>query len=210
MSERIDLTGRTFGRWTVLGLAKTNKKGATRWECVCSCGKIKDVIGTTLTRGTSVSCGCFFKEEVTKRSTKHGLSNHPLYWRWYSMNQRCENPKHQSYKHYGQRGITVCDEWKTSFMSFYTWSIENGFKRELELDRINNDGNYSPENCRWATRKKQNNNRRNNHYIEMNGETKTLTEWSEIYNINTITAYSRLKKGWSVEDAFTKPICKGA
>lgn len=138
---------------------------------------------------------------------KHGLRYHPLYNILRNIKSRCYNQNDPSYKNYGGRGITVCEEWKKDISVFYNWAIKNGYKRGLELDRINNDGDYEPSNCRWATRIQQANNKRTNRYITYNNETHTLREWSKILNINCFTLRSRVcLYGWSIEKAFTTPI----
>ena len=139
----------------------------------------------------------------------HGMYNTRLYDIWVNMKQRCFNPNDQAYQNYGGRGIAVCDEWKDDFQAFYDWSVSNGYQDGLSIDRINNDGNYSPENCRWTDRNVQNRNRRNNHKITYNGVTKTVVEWAEEKNIPYELLLNRLNKlGWSVERALTTPIEK--
>lgn len=125
------------------------------------------------------------------------------------MKQRCYNPNCEKYPRYGGRGITVCDEWRNNPQAFYDWSMENGYADDLTIDRINNDGNYEPSNCRWATAKQQNNNRTHKTYT-YNGETKTLSQWADKLGVCDQTLYSRLKNGWSIEKTFAEPIdvCK--
>ena len=137
------------------------------------------------------------------------MYNTRLYDIWVNMKQRCFNQNDQAYQNYGGRGIAVCDEWKDDFQAFYDWSVSNGYQDGLSIDRINNDGNYSPENCRWTDRNVQNRNRRNNHKITYNGVTKTVVEWAEEKNIPYELLLNRLNKlGWSVERALTTPIEK--
>ena len=135
-------------------------------------------------------------------SHKHG--RHPLYKVWATMKSRCSNKMHTSYKIYGDRGIKVCDEWKDDFMFFYTWALLNGYKKGLTIDRINNDGNYEPDNCRWATRKEQNRNTRRNILITYKGKTKILKDWAICLNIPYGRLLYRMTHGWSVEKAFTQ------
>jgi hypothetical protein len=122
------------------------------------------------------------------------------------MKTRCYNFNTNAYKYYGGRAITVCDEWKNDFMNFYIWAINNGYRDALTLDRINNDGNYSPDNCRWVTIREQSLNRRDSHLVTVNDITKPLNEWCRIYNINSKTVRDRIKRGWSYEKALTSPI----
>lgn len=131
---------------------------------------------------------------------RHGLSRHPLYSSYYTIIKRCYNPKHDGYKNYGERGIKVCEEWLNSYEEFYNWAINNGWKQSLSLDRIDVNGDYCPENCRWITMFEQQSNKRNSIILEYNGEKHTLTQWSKILNIGVTTLHNRYKQKWSVED----------
>ena len=142
-------------------------------------------------------------------NTRHGLRYHPLYSILRNIKSRCYNANNPSYKDYGGRGIIVCDEWKNNVNAFYNWAITNGYKKGLTLDRKNNNGNYEPSNCQWATRFQQANNKRSNHYIVYNGERHTLKEWSTILGISNFTLRSRLcVYNWTIERAFTTPVKK--
>jgi hypothetical protein len=166
-------------------------KGGEYWTCVCDCGNTKIIKLSDVVGGKIKSCGCLSK----KTNLIHGKSYCDLYHSvWTGIKQRCFNEKSRDYPRYGGRGITVCEEWKNDFMSFYYWAIKNGYKKGLSLDRINNDGNYCPENCRWATPKEQSNNTRANHIIKYKGVEKTLTEWRRFFNISESNMYSRIKK----------------
>lgn len=131
---------------------------------------------------------------------KHGLYDHRIYKIWVKMRGRCSNPSYNEYKHYGARGIRVCEEWNDDFMKFYNWSMLNGYSDRLTIDRIDNDGNYEPSNCRWVTQKQQCNNYSRNHLITHNGETHTMQEWGEMLGVNVSTMSTRAWRGWSDEE----------
>lgn len=194
-----DLTGQKFGRLTVLRQApdKIKPSGAhsKMWECKCDCGNIKIISRSSLVSGDTVSCGCYHKEHAHDYGKKHGLTNTKLYTKWSGIVQRCTNPNAIHYDMYGGRGITICDEWRNDFYSFYSWSIENGYKDGLTIDRIDNNKGYYPENCRWTDLKTQANNTRRNHYITYNNETKTLTQWARLLNVNVETLRYRVNHG---------------
>lgn len=195
-----DLTGKTFGNWTVLGKGSVRNK-KTYWTCVCSCEKhtIRDVYGYSLKRGVSTSCDCLKRRITSSIFSTHKQSNTRLYKIWKGMRKRCNNKNSVGYKNYGGRGIGICSEWD-NFVNFYDWSIRNNYAESLTLDRINNDGNYEPSNCRWATMKQQSNNSRHNHYITINGVTKLLHEWSEHIGITPANVLARLSKGYSDDE----------
>lgn len=136
---------------------------------------------------------------------KHGMSKSKLFGIWHGMCQRCNNPNNNSYKDYGERGIKVCDEWLDS-KSFFEWAKANGYEEGLTIDRIDVDGNYEPKNCRWVDWSIQANNTRRNHYLTINGETKTVAQWAKQNNIPYHHVFRRTEMGWSIEDAVTKPI----
>lgn len=212
-SKRYNLIGKRFGRLLVLDLQKIDKYRHLYYLCKCDCDNKTIVRADGLLSGTTKSCGCYKNEQRKEQcnkmhdiNKKHGLYKHKLYKVWLSMKDRCYNKHGVPYKWYGFRGIKICDEWKNDFQAFYNWAINNGYQQGLSIDRINNERNYEPLNCRWATTKEQMNNTRKNCYITYNGETHTLSQWGKILNINNRTLRSRLCMNWSVERAFTTPV----
>lgn len=210
------MTGQVFGRLTVLGLSdlKNSKNRSRLWVCVCTCGNkvVKDT--THLKNGHVKSCGCLqkehmdeFKEKLAGRVT-HGMSRERLFRIWDGMIKRCEDAASCSYKNYGGRGITVCEEWH-SLESFIEWARNNGYSEDLSIDRIDNNAGYSPDNCRWANRIEQANNKRNNILITYNGETHTLPEWSTITGIKQATLRYRMGSGWDIYEVMNTPVKTG-
>ena len=164
VKESRDLTGQKFERWTVISLAPREKGKSRRWYCKCDCGTVKDVAEAELIRGGSKSCGCYKSEKAADAHRTHGGKGTRLYKVWLSMNNRCDNPNCKTYKYYGGRGISICEEWR-DFGNFQKWSMENGYdptaKRGVcTIDRIDNNGNYEPTNCRWVSMKVQRQNSR--------------------------------------------------
>ena len=157
---RNDLTGKKYGMITVIRRSEktgNGKKPTVLWECVCDCGKEMLVSSSALLTGHTVSCGC--------KKIKHGFSHKErLYNTWKCMRQRCNNPNNTSYEHYGGRGISICDEWN-DYVNFRNWAYANGYDDTLSIDRINNDGNYEPSNCRWVNNEIQTNNQSRNRII---------------------------------------------
>ena len=203
----IDLTGQLFGRWRVLSRAENDRHGNARWLCECTCPQRtrRIVRGVDLRSGHARSCGCLQREVTAARNTTHGLSKTPEYKVWLNMIKRCTNPNHPEYKNYGGRGIKVCDRWLESFENFFA---DTGLRPspKLTLERIDNDGDYEPENWRWATRKEQARNIRPNRMIPFNGEMLCVTEWAERVGIKANTLLWRLDRGWSIERALTQPV----
>ncbi len=140
-------------------------------------------------------------EKEERKRERHGMKNTKIYDAWANMKSRCFYKKDPCFKHYGGRGITVCEQWKKSFTEFYKWAVKNGYKEGLELDRTNNNGNYEPSNCRWVTHTANGRNRRTNHLVTYKGETHCIKEWAEITGIKYYTLLFRLRRGWSAEAA---------
>ena len=206
MGNLIDITGQRFERWVVLEKVKNPKGTSAAWLCRCDCGNTNIVVGKDLLYGKSKSCGCL--------RVKHGGEKTRLYKIWHNMKTRCFNPNSHAFQDYGGRGITVCEEWRDNFASFRDWAFENGYDENAErglftLDRIDNNGPYSPENCRWESSKAQANNRRSNHLITCRGETHTLSEWSDITGIPYPVLRNRLNAlEWPIEKAIDTPAKK--
>jgi len=195
-----DLTGITFNHLTVISLVpnKTNKHHDRYWLCECDCENKtrKEISEHHLIRGNTKSCGCIRKESLIERwdgKTKKDIYPYykEIYCTYDSMRKRCCNEKHDNYKRYGGRGIIICDEWLNDFMKFYNWAIENDYKEGLTIERIDYDGNYEPNNCKWATWEEQSYNKSNTLYIEVDSEMKTTKQWSDETGIPQYIIYQR-------------------
>lgn len=200
-----NLAGKRFGR--LVAIARNGRLNCyVTWLCKCDCGNEVTVRSGGLVSGNTKSCGCLHSEVVSKRVTTHGLTNkHPLYKIWSNMRNRCSNPNIREYRYYGARGISVCKEWD-DFLVFLS-DMERGYSKGMSLDRINVNGNYQKDNCRWATSKEQGNNKRNNVLLTIDGVTKTISEWADISGIPTPTIYWRYKfYGWSDKEAVFTPV----
>ncbi len=206
MGKVIDLTGQRFGRLVVIERAENGKRGKARWLCQCDCGNTCIVDGNHLRSGKTKSCGCVSREATGKRSVTHGHTRTRLYRIWSGIIDRCENPKTPVYQAYGGRGIRMCAIWRQDFTSFRDWAMSHGYRDDLTIDRIDVDGDYCPENCRWADWVTQQNNRRNNRCITFLGETKDISQWARTYGIEYSTLYQRLLQGWPIERALTEPV----
>lgn len=194
--------GTHIGRWTVREEAprSTGKNRNRRFWCQCTCGTERSVQLTHLRQGVSQSCGCLRRERSVRRATTHGLSGTAIYHVFHDMHSRCYNIGHRRYKDWGGRGIAVYREWHDIHV-FVSWAKRSGYSPRLTIDRIDNNGDYSPANCRWATMVQQGNNRR----ISYNGETLTLTEWARRLGLHPVTLSQRLK-AWPLEKALTEPL----
>lgn len=203
-----DLTGQRFGKLTVIGIEETETR-KTFWVCQCDCGNMKVVRSDSLICGAIKSCGCLKKQQDRINLTanhSHKMSGTRIYQEWQGMKGRCYNPNDPRFDRWGGRGIEVCEEWRNSFESFYEWALANGYKENLTIDRIDNDGDYTPSNCRWATQQEQSRNRSSNINITIGNATKTLTEWCEIFELPYKTIVARYHRNGfiSLDDLFKK------
>ena len=189
----IDITGQQFGRLTAIKQVGYNNNNGAKWLCKCVCGNTIVTYSSALRRGVSKSCGCL-NQELRLSRKKHGMHKTKLYSAWSHMKQRCFNPKCKSYENYGGRGITVCKEWTDSFEAFRDWAFDNGYSEELTLDRIDNNGNYTPDNCRWASMAVQERNKRNNHYVTFNGEMMTMSECARKAGVSRNSLNHRIQR----------------
>ena len=206
--KKLDLLNQRFGKLEVIGQARNSESKRIMWKCRCDCGNIIFALSFHLKNGRTKSCGCLAKQRLKTLAVKHNMSHTRIYRIWKTLRKRCNNPNDTNYKYYGKRGISVCKDWDNDFMSFYNWAMQNGYEDNLTIDRIDNNGNYEPGNCRWVDMKTQNSNNRNNHKITYNNKTLTLTQWSIIYDIPYQTLATRLHRGWTIEKALTTPIKK--
>jgi len=203
MPAFIDLTGRTFGRWTVLGQSDIRRGRKVTWRCRCECGTVTTVIGDNLRASISRSCGCLDVETSTARLIKHGgaSKDHRAteYTVWKGMHRRCRNTKDAKYSRYGGRGIRVCDAWK----DFAIFVADMGPRPSLRhsIDRIDNDGHYEPSNCRWIELPAQAKNRRSTIRITIDGETLCLKDWTDRLRVDYGTVYRQIRNGVAAEDA---------
>jgi hypothetical protein len=199
--------GNTYGRLKVIKEVG-RKRGAVLYLCECECGENKEITAIDLRSGRVNSCGCLKKELIIEENTTHGMRKHRLYRIYHNMISRCYNKNSTHFLDYGGRGIIICDIWlnkETGFINFVNWSLKSGYSDNLTIDRMNVNGNYEPNNCRWATASEQNSNKRTTKYVEIDGESKTLKEWCVFYDINYKTARARIKNGWNIIDALTVP-----
>ena len=213
MRNKKELIGKRFGRLVILDVYENVRdKNSHGYKCLCKCdcGKTTEKWEYHLKSGAVKSCGCLHSEITEKnnkgRTTINVTENKKAYFMWKDMIKRCSDSKCSNYHHYGARGISVCDEWK-DFKNFLKWLESNGFDknmgRECSIERIDVNGDYSPQNCKIAGIKEQQNNKTDNHYIIINGKTMTVTQWCEITGVKRSVAYDRIKNGWAEEDAVT-------
>lgn len=194
--NNIDLHKRRFGRFVALDYV-----GKSRWACLCDCGGMVSVRGKDLLSGSSQSCGCLGRELASARLKTHGMTRTPEWIAWIAMHDRCTRKAHPAYHHYGGRGITVCERWKT----FENFLEDMGLRPEgrYTLDRTDNDKGYDPDNCRWATYTEQENNRRGNRMATINGVTKSVSSFAHEYGEKPVRVFHRLYMGWTIEEALT-------
>ncbi len=210
MTKFRDLTGRTFGRLSVLHVDTSRpRKPDVPYVVRCECGTIKSIRGVDLVTGNTKSCGCIRREvaaeRARKRNTTHGMSRRRLYHTWNNMVRRCSDPRRPDYPRYGGRGIKVCDRWLEP-ENFYA-DMGDPPAAAMSLDRIDNDGDYSPENCRWATISQQCRNQRKSILITYNGVTKPMLDWAEEFGLGGGTLKTRIfTLGWPVDKALLTPV----
>lgn len=205
-TKKIDIVGQRFSRLYVINKIIKNRK--TLYMCKCDCGNLCLVSKHYLTHGITKSCGCLKKEYQKKGNKKHGLLKTRIYRIYMSMKNRCYLKTHVGYNRYGGRGIKICDEWlgENGLRNFYNWAVTNGYDEHLSIDRIDNDGDYSPKNCKWSTPREQQNNTSKNRKFYYNGEWQSISELSRKYNINISTLYNRIKKHGNIIKAIEEPI----
>lgn len=184
----INMKGKKCGRLKVIKRVKNDKYGSAKWKCKCECGNVVNVLGQALRSGHTKSCGCLQKDKVAKREYKHGYAGTKIYNVWYSMKARCTKKKKQSYKNYGGRGIDYCEEWEDP-ENFINWALNNGYEEGLTLERIDVNGNYTPDNCTFVTRAEQNRNTTRNIIVNINNKKMTLAELARKLDLSRGTLY---------------------
>lgn len=205
-----DIAGQKFGRWTAISnTGEKTKNGTSIWLCRCDCGNYGKISISNLRYGSSKSCGCIPRERMAKLNYKHGGKKERLYAVWGTMRRRCQDENHKDFANYGGRGIEVCQEWQ-DYEEFRKWAFANGYdpnapKQKCTIDRIDVNGNYEPDNCRWVSAKVQQNNRRNNRVLTYDNETNTLAEWNRKCGFPKDLIAKRLNAGWTLERAITTP-----
>lgn len=211
MSKYKDLLNQKFGKLTAKKFVGKNKQYDALWLCDCDCGNEKIVSAGKLQSGHTQSCGCFQRERTKEAHTKHSLyynsegKRSKLYHVWGSMKERCFNKNSKSYPDYGGRGVTICDEW-LDYTNFHKWAIQNGYKEGLTIERDNNNLNYQPSNCRWIPKSDQSKNRSSVRYLEWNGVTRSVTEWSELTGIPSNVINQRIRRSWDINKSLTTKI----
>lgn len=206
--KKKDLIGVRFGRLVVLERAENNGRNGknARWKCRCDCGNVCVVNNGDISSGHTKSCGCIKREVNASRLTTHGETHTRLHGIWRGIKDRCYRSAEKSYVNYGGRGIKMCDEWFKSFTAFRDWALSNGYEDDLSIERIDNDGNYEPNNCKWATRLEQADNRRDTIHVYIDGEKANLQELSRVTGIYPTTIYKRYREGARGLELIRKPV----
>ena len=212
----IDLTGQKFNKLTVMERAEDHEQPSgqrkTMWRCRCDCGNETIVTAYDLYHGHTKSCGCSYYDYIQmlrsaiKPNEKKHRQSHSLRKTYDGMLYRCNNINASNYSRYGGRGIKVCEEWSNNFESFKEWALQNGYELGLSIDRIDVNGDYTPDNCRWVTMKKQANNKRTTRWVEYNGERMSVSEFAQVIGLNYSTAYFRISRGWPIERIINQPL----
>ena len=200
MAVKKDLTGKRFGSLTVIALEVDTPGKKKKWRCVCDCGNETIVAGSNLVSGHTKHCVLCGYKATGKASITHEKKKKKLYFVWNAIKTRCENEKSKSYRDYGGRGIKLCTE-SHDPSEFIQWALKSGYKYGYEIDRIDVNGDYEPNNCRWITKEENANNKRNNKAIEYNGEKKTLAQWARYFEVNYKNLSRNIIKGYGLEDA---------
>ena len=206
----VNITGRRFGRLVAIQEISPQLSPSGKpfpiWECICDCGKMVTIRKTHLVSGHTRSCGCRKSKAISLAQKTHGMTHTPIYNTWILMRRRCNDKQDNAYKNYGGRGIKVCERWN----KFENFLADMGpiYKPGLTIERRNNNGDYCPENCCWATRDEQAVNTRRNHLFTCGGKTQPLSIWAREFHAQHTTILARLRRGWSIERAITEPVHK--
>jgi hypothetical protein len=207
MAKTKNRIGERIGRLTIIAFDGIRNKNA-HWKCKCDCGEMLISCGCNLKKGHTISCGCYRKEMAKTSRPIHGhclrYSRTRTYYSWSGAKERCSRKKSKQFKNYGGRGIKMCRRWLNSFKNFLKDMGEKPIGKSI--DRINNNGDYKPSNCRWATQKEQTNNTRKNHFLKFRGKKMSISQWAEEIGMKENTLYLRIHKGWSIESALTRPV----
>lgn len=198
--------GKKFNKLTVIKIVGRYNSGSTpevEVSYICDCGNIGVMKYSSIRSGNTKSCGCYGRPYKMKALKKYGSYNNWLIYNYWAIRSRCYNKKSSSYKNYGARGIRMCKSWEKDFFNFYCWCIENGWKKGLQIDRRNNNGIYSPSNCRFVTRLVNNNNRSTNRYIIYRKQKLSISQWAFKLNVSEATIRRRLNEGWTIKQIFS-------
>jgi len=188
----IDITGEKYGKLEVISYAGKTKSGNAKWLCVCECNNQKIIEATKLKNGHTKSCGC-------SKTVRNGLSRSRIYRVWKCMIARCDNYENDNYYWYGFKGISICEQWR-DFITFYNWALANGYGEDLTIDRIDSNGNYCPENCRWVSQKEQCNNFSSNHTIIYKNKFYSMAKFADLLGYKYWTVSNRIKLGWTPDE----------